>query len=49
MKKKSIKNIGWKRSYQKSFISSIGYFDLACLGISCQNILKDFGYRFIGT
>ena len=38
-----------KKIISKSFISSIGYFDLAYLGISCQTISKDFGYRFIGT
>ena len=43
------KNIGWKKFISKNFISSIRYFDLAYLGISCQNVSKDFGYRFIGT
>ena len=37
-----------KKIISKSFIFSIGYFDFAYLGISCQNISKDFGYLFIG-
>ena len=45
MKKKLIKKIGWERSYQRVLYPQL----VAYLGISCQNISKDFGYRFIGT